>query len=51
MMGLLDPLMDYHLNMAPSEIIGTLRSGLDYEVEAEGEDDIDADEDEDAAPH
>ena len=31
LIGLLDPLMDYHRNMAPSEIIGTLRSGLDYD--------------------
>jgi DNA helicase-2/ATP-dependent DNA helicase PcrA len=31
LIGLLDPLMDYHRNMAPSEVIGTLRSGLDYD--------------------
>jgi DNA helicase-2/ATP-dependent DNA helicase PcrA len=31
LIGLLDPLMDYHANMTPSEIIGTLRSELDYD--------------------
>ena len=31
LIGLLDPLIDYHQNMTPSEIIGTLRSSLDYD--------------------
>ena len=38
LIGLLEPLMDYHLNMAPSEIIGTLRSGLDYDRYVSDED-------------
>ena len=31
LIGFLDPLIDYANNMTPSEIIGTLRSGLDYD--------------------
>lgn len=38
LIGLLDPLMDYHGNMTPSEVIGTLRSGLDYDRYVSDED-------------
>jgi len=31
LIGLLDPLIDYANNMTPSEVIGILRSGLDYD--------------------
>jgi len=38
LIGFLDPLMDYHQNMTPSEIIGTLRSGFDYDRYVSDED-------------
>lgn len=38
LIGFLDPLIDYSNNMAPSEIIGTLRSGLDYDRYVSDED-------------
>jgi len=38
LIGLLDPLMDYVGNMSPSEIIGTLRSSLDYDRYVSDED-------------
>jgi DNA helicase-2/ATP-dependent DNA helicase PcrA len=38
LIGLLDPLIDFHSNMTPSEIIGTLRSALDYDRYVSDED-------------
>lgn len=38
LLGLLDHLIDYAVNMVPSEIIGALRSGLDYDRYVSDED-------------
>ena len=38
LIGLLDHLIDYAVNMVPSEIIGALRSGLDYDRYVSDED-------------